>query len=63
MIVEVELKQVWAEKRAYPRNETAQLFSELLNKKTFDEKQLKKINDLGYEIKFIAPTFKEWGDN
>lgn len=63
MVVEVELKQVWAEKRAYPRNATAQLFAQLINKQTFDERQLKAIKLLGYEVKFIAPTFKGWGDN
>lgn len=58
--VEVEVKQVWAEKRAFPKNETAKLFSRLIKKETFDQRQLKDIKDLGFEIKFVAPTLENW---
>ena len=53
MLVSVKEKSVYGNTLMYPNNETAILFTQLLNKKTFDIKDLKIIKDLGYQIELI----------
>lgn len=53
MLVSIKEKSVYGNTLMYPNNETAILFSQLLNKKTFDNKDLKIINELGYKIDLI----------
>jgi hypothetical protein len=53
MLVSIKEKSVYGNTLMYPNNETAILFAQLLNKKTFDNKDLKIINELGYKIDFI----------
>lgn len=54
-IVEVNLKSVYGETKAYPINEAAKIFADLAGTKTLTMQTLRKIRDLGYEIKCVDP--------
>ena len=56
MTVLVEVKEQWGEKRLYPRNNTAELFAVLLQKKTIGTDDLTAIRNLGYTVKSVAPS-------
>jgi hypothetical protein len=53
MLVEIKEKSVYGGKLLYPNNQTAVYFTELMNKKTFNIRDLDIISDLGYTIKII----------
>lgn len=52
-IVEVNLKSVYGEVKAYPANQAAQLFADLSGTKTLTTQALRTIKALGYEIKSV----------
>jgi hypothetical protein len=54
-VIEVNLKSVYGEIKAYPINEAAKLFADLAGTKTLTVQSLKKIQALGYEIKAVDP--------
>lgn len=54
-VVEVNLKSVYGEVKAYPANEAAQLFADIAGTKTLTMEALRKIQALGYEIKAVDP--------
>jgi hypothetical protein len=54
-IVEITLKSVYGETKAYPINEAAKIFADLAGTKTLTMQALRKIRDLGYEIKCVDP--------
>jgi hypothetical protein len=54
-VIEVNLKSVYGEVKAYPINEAAKLFADLAGTKTLTVQSLKKIQALGYEIKAVDP--------
>ncbi len=54
-VVEVNLKNVYGEVKAYPINEAAKLLADLAGTKTLTMAALKKIQALGYEIKAVDP--------
>lgn len=53
MTVQVTIKNVYGNELIYPANETANKFAQLLKKKTFNRKDLKIIESLGYKIELI----------
>ena len=53
MLVEIKEKSVYGGTLLYPNNQTAIFFAELINKKTFNTRDLDIITDLGYTIKII----------
>ena len=54
-VIEVNLKSVYGEVKAYPVNEAAKLFAELAGTKTLTMQSLKLIKALGYEVKAVDP--------
>jgi hypothetical protein len=54
-VIEVNLKSVYGEVKAYPINEAAKLFAELAGTKTLTMQSLKLIKALGYEVKAVDP--------
>lgn len=54
-IVEVNLKSVYGETKAYPINEAAKIFANIAGTKTLTMQTLRSIRDLGYEIKCVDP--------
>jgi len=54
-VIEVNLKNVYGEVKAYPVNEAAKLFADIAGTKTLTMVALKKIQALGYEIKAVDP--------
>lgn len=53
MQVEVKEKNVYGVIRLYPANDIAELFTELLNKKTLEERDLLIIKKMGYSVNVI----------
>lgn len=53
MQIEVKEKNVYGVIRLYPANDTAELFTELLNKKTLEERDLSVIKKMGYKVTII----------
>lgn len=53
MIVEIKEKSVYGNVLLYPNNQTAKFFAELINKQTFNRRDLGIIADLGYRIEII----------
>jgi hypothetical protein len=49
-IVQIKEKSVYGNTLLYPNNDTAALFTKLINKQTFSHKDLKAIAELGYKI-------------
>ena len=56
MVVLVEVRIEWGEKRLYPHNNTAKLFTKLLGKKTIGVHDLAAIRDLGYTVTPVATS-------
>jgi hypothetical protein len=54
-VIEVNLKSVYGEVKAYPINEAAKLFAALAGTKTLTVQSLKLIKSLGYEVKAVDP--------
>lgn len=54
-VIEVNLKSVYGEVKAYPINEAAKLFAELAGTKTLTMQSIKLIKALGYEVKAVDP--------
>lgn len=54
-VVQVNLKSVYGEVKAYPANEAAKLFADLAGTKTLTMEALRKIKALGYEVKAVDP--------
>ena len=54
-VVQVNLKSVYGEVKAYPANEAAQLFADIAGTKTLTMEALRKIRALGYEVKAVDP--------
>lgn len=54
-VVQVNLKSVYGEVKAYPANEAAKLFADLAGTKTLTMQALKLIQSLGYEVKAVDP--------
>lgn len=54
-VIEVNLKSVYGEVKAYPINEAAKLFAALAGTKTLTVQSLKLIQALGYEVKAVDP--------
>lgn len=53
MTVQIKIKSVYGNKLIYPANDTAIKFTQLLNKKTLSESDLKAIQALGYKIEQV----------
>lgn len=53
MLVSIKEKSVYGNVLLYPNNSTAVKFAALINKKTFDSKDIAIIKDLGYKIELI----------
>ena len=53
MIVEIKEKSVYGGTLLYPNNESAILFADLINKKTFSIRDLSIIADLGFRVEII----------
>jgi hypothetical protein len=53
MLVEIKEKSVYGGTLLYPNNQTAVYLTELMNKKTFNIRDLDIITDLGYTINII----------
>jgi hypothetical protein len=49
-VVEIELREIYGETKAYPANNNARLFAELLNVKTLTHAKLCLIERLGFAI-------------
>jgi hypothetical protein len=52
-VVEIKEKSVYGGTLCYPNNETANLFAEMINKKTFSARDISIMIDLGYRIEII----------
>lgn len=52
-VVEIKEKSVYGGTLCYPHNQTACLFAELINKKTFSTRDISIMMDLGYRIEII----------
>ena len=52
-VVEIKEKSVYGGTLCYPNNETAHLFAEMINKKTFSARDISIMIDLGYRIEII----------
>ena len=55
MTVEIKIKSVYGRELIYPINDTAKIFAELMDRKTFTKSQLLIIKKLGAEIKVSEP--------
>ena len=53
MLVEIKEKSVYGGTLLYPNNQTAVYLTELMNKKTFNIRDLDILTDLGYTINII----------
>lgn len=59
MKIQVYMKNVYGNELMYPFCQTAKLFAQLLNVKTFNLEQERNIKALGYEIEIIrAPSVR-----
>jgi len=54
--ISVRITKNYGVEAIYPADETAQLFANLIHKKTFSRYDLHLIRELGYEIKVTAPV-------
>ena len=52
-VVEIKEKSVYGGTLLYPNNESAILFADLINKKTFSIRDLSIIADLGFRVEII----------
>jgi hypothetical protein len=53
MFLSIKEKSVYGNVLLYPNNQTAIMFATLINKKTFDSRDIAIIKDLGYKIELI----------
>lgn len=53
MLLSIKEKSVYGNVLLYPNNQKAEIFTRLLNKKTFSHSDLVLITDLGYRIEII----------
>lgn len=56
MIIQIEIKSVYGELKAYPACEKSRLFASMLGTKTLTHSALIHIERLGYEIKEKSPS-------
>lgn len=59
MHIEITIREIYGEKKAYPHCEKAKLFAAMLNTKTLTHSALIHIERLGYEIK-TAQEIQSW---
>lgn len=59
-IVAVEVRNVYGVKKAYPANETARLFADMVGRKTLTRRDIEYCRDLGYSIFSAADA--DWSD-
>lgn len=55
MLVLITLKNVYGNETIYPANDTAKYFCAIAKKKTLDQRDLRIIQAMGYEVK-VEPT-------
>lgn len=56
--VSVELTSVYGTTLCYPCEATAELFAELVKKRTFNAADISRIGQLGFEVKIISNGLK-----
>lgn len=52
--IQITIKSVYGNETAYPADKTAQLFADLLGRKTLTPADLRGIKALGYDIEVVA---------
>jgi hypothetical protein len=52
--VQIHIRSVYGSDKAYPGNDTARQFAELIGVRTFSAAQLRRIEALGYAIERVA---------
>ena len=58
MKIEIEIRDIYGEAKAYPANDKAKLFAEMLGTKTLTHRNLCLIERLGFEIQTKERTWK-----
>ena len=55
-MITIEVKDVYGQRKFYPKCEQAKVFADIAGTKTLSETNLRRIKKLGYQLEFERPN-------